>query len=310
MTQYLIGIFLGVFAGCSAFMGQILQKKAINKVKATTDNVNIVSLIKSPLWVVGFCMTLAISSVLMALAQIFIGPALIPGLVASGLVVLAIGSVKILKEELNLLDYIILALLIISIVLVSLSQLSIPLDRQRFFDRGFVMRLFVVSALIFAIGIGFFVIGKKTGKKTVFMSMSAGLSYGLSTIWLGIFMNAIGTIFDGPVEATIIAFIVGSVVILIGINIVAILQSNQSLASGNASIVLPFQQLSQQILPIITYFLIFALPIPNWGSVVFMLSGIVVIIIAAFLLSIRQSHLEKLSIDILDTQTQQQCDII
>ena len=61
---------------------------------------------KDKTWLLGLILQLAIGSVFFMVAQLLIGPDLVPGLMAAGLIVLAIGSVRILGETLKRDEYI------------------------------------------------------------------------------------------------------------------------------------------------------------------------------------------------------------
>ena len=99
MEGYITGVFLAIIAGSINNIGLVLQKKVVNEVSEEAKFFR--SLVKKPLWITGLLMELIIGSVFFMIAQIYIGPALIPGLMAFGLIFLAIGSVKIVGETLK-----------------------------------------------------------------------------------------------------------------------------------------------------------------------------------------------------------------
>ena len=147
MVSYEWGILFGISAGIANFLGQILQEKAINDVSAShTDKrsglMNL--LIKNKTWIMGLIIMAVFTPIFMFLAQLSIGVAMVPGLMASGFIVLAIGSVVILKEKLGAKEYLSIFLLLIAVVLITLSRLSIEANLT-YFDNGAFMGRFVLN---------------------------------------------------------------------------------------------------------------------------------------------------------------------
>ena len=70
-----------------------MNKKVVNEVPA--DKQFFKKLIKNVFWLWGLLFQFAFRSVFFIIAQFWVGPAEIPGLMAAGLIVLAIGSSKI-----------------------------------------------------------------------------------------------------------------------------------------------------------------------------------------------------------------------
>jgi hypothetical protein len=66
----------------------------------------------------------------------------------------------------------------------------------------------------------------------------------------------------------------------------------RAFSEGNASIVIPIQQIPQQIAPVIIYFFIYNLAAPT-KSFFFLGVGIILVVFAGFILSRRQAELEK-----------------
>lgn len=293
--DYLLGIFLGVMAGLTNFLGQVLQKKAINDVKKVKNEVSMLDLIKQPLWITGMLSIIVFSTVFLTFAQIYIGPALIPALLASGFIVLGIGSVKILGEQLKKEEIIAIALLILGIVMVSLSRLSIEGAASRFDDTGFVIRIAVVSLIMFGLWFGLFFGGRKSSHKPIFMALGAGFPFILGNIWMQPLIVSIGAVFGDSAVGTYIAFFIVSAIIVAFVNIAGIIHLQKALAEGNASIIVPINQVPQQISPIIIYFFVYALAAPSAISYLYLFSGIILVIFAGFLLSKRQSQIEELT---------------
>lgn len=293
--QYFLGVLFGILAGLSNFLGQILQKKAINDVMKTSAQLDMKVLVKKPLWIFGLAMVVVINTVLLAFAQMWIGPALLPGLIASGFIVLGIGSVKLLGEQLKKEEIIAIGVLVVAIVFISMSKLSIDADLTRFQDNGFVARLIIFSVLFLVCWFALFYGGKRTSKKTILMALGAGFPFIMNNLWMQpMFLSMTSLLGGNMVRLSLIVFI-PSAIIMAYVNIMGIIHLQKAMAEGNASIVIPIQQIPQQVSPIIIYFFIYGLVAPTVLSYIFLFTGIAMIIFAGFTLSKRQTELEKMT---------------
>ncbi|MFW9897491.1 MAG: hypothetical protein ACFFD7_16925, partial [Candidatus Thorarchaeota archaeon] len=82
--NYLIGIFFAILAGIVVQTGALIQKYVINK--HSDDRKFMLSLVKSPIWILGVLLQIIIGGlVFYFIAIVFIGPALVPGLMSVGL---------------------------------------------------------------------------------------------------------------------------------------------------------------------------------------------------------------------------------
>ena len=142
MISYGLGIFFGIIAGISNFFGQVLQKKAINDLSPEKRAEGLMkALIRDRTWLSGLAIMFVICSVFMFLAQMVIGAALVPGLMASGFIVLTIGSVVILKEKLTLKEILAIVILVAAVIVISFSRLAIEADLTYFNDPNFNLRI-------------------------------------------------------------------------------------------------------------------------------------------------------------------------
>ena len=80
---YLLGVILTVFSGVIVNIAVVMQKYVINNLPEGEEKL-MKTLIRKPMWLTGLIMQLALSGILTIVAQILIGPALVPGLMASG----------------------------------------------------------------------------------------------------------------------------------------------------------------------------------------------------------------------------------
>jgi uncharacterized membrane protein len=278
--------------------GIILQKKAVNDMP-TADKTQrfLATLLKNPRWLGGLALEYGVGTCAFMIAQSLIGPALVPGLMASGLIVLAIGSVKIIGEALNLSEYIGIALLIAGILLLGLSELEISVDvvRDRLADSNTALRIAILSVSLFLLwGWTHFQSLKLAQRKGILMAFSNGFPFAISNFWISPLIAVFAVVMTGNGNWRQIGLFVLASVILVGCNVLGIRQTNEAFKFAQASNVIPVQQLSVQITPILFYFYVYALKPPKPISGVLILVAVALIILAAFLLGRRQSELEKI----------------
>ncbi len=231
------------------------------------------------------------------IAIIFIGPAIVPGLMSVGLIVLALGSVKMLKETLGKEEIIGILLMIGGVSLLGLSNLSIDVSTFNILNSGFIFRIVVFTIVVLSLAILFEILRRKHEKfKGLLMAIEAGLILSLNTVWASPGTTVVTHVIYGIIinEEIIFGIIIGIILLLIvaiGITIGQI-----SLKYGQANILAPLTSVPIQIIPVISFFIVFLSTPPSVLSVIFMIIGFTLIIISSFLLTKKQAKREKISI--------------
>ena len=290
---YVIGVILTILGGVINNAAVIMQKYVINSLPKGEEKL-MKTLVKKPLWLGGLIIQLGFSSILIIIAQIFIGPALVPGLMAAGLIVLAIGSVKILNESLKTSEIMGIVSLIIGILFLGLSSLQIDSDDVILviLDVGFNIRLFTYS-FIFIVG---FILCNLLRRKfeqqgPLLIAAGSGLLFSIGNQWI----SPIFAIFANPIDHPWkVAMILISALVLIFLSAIAIIRINVAFTGGKASNLMAIQQVPIQISPIFVYFVVFAYTAPFVLSIPFLFIGIILIIISTFLLGTRQAQLDEI----------------
>ena len=292
---YFLGILFALLAGVVVYIGVIMQKHVINK--HSNDPKFIISLAKSPIWIMGLLLQVVIGGlVFYFIAIIFIGPALVPGFMSVGLIILALGSVKILNEKLGKEEILGILLMIAGVSFLGFSNLSIDVSTFIILDSGFILRLIVFTIVVLCLAVIFEVLRRKREKyKGLLMAVESGLVLSLNTVWASPGTTVVTHIVDGIIieEEIIFGIIIGIILLLIlaiGITIGQI-----SLKYGQANILAPLNSTPIQIIPIIAFFIIFLSTPPNVLSVIFMIIGFTLIISSSFLLTKRQAKIEKIT---------------
>ena len=88
MEAYWLGVLLAIFSGVSHYTGFLIEKSIINKMPPDVKLMK--NLVRTPLWLFALFLRFGIGTIFFMIAQVLIGPVLIPGLIASGLVILVL----------------------------------------------------------------------------------------------------------------------------------------------------------------------------------------------------------------------------
>ncbi|MGA2502590.1 MAG: hypothetical protein ABSG01_00705 [Anaerolineales bacterium] len=290
--HYLTGVALGVLGGVLTQFGQLLEKRAVNQFrKDSRENGFFRRLVKSRTWLSGVIFGLGGGTVAYMLAQSLIGPALTPGLMASGLVILAVGSVRMNRETLNASEITGIVLMILGILALGLSGLAINSTQVRITlaDQNALQRItiFTISFLAMSI-ITRSLVPRIKDRQGMLIALANGFLSCLSDFWINPLLALIAIVLLGHgTPAEIIIFTVASVILVMVASIVT-WQNQLAFKVAQASNVVPVAQVPIQIAPILVYFFIFALTPPNSISVVYILTGTILTIVAGFLLGRRR----------------------
>jgi hypothetical protein len=290
--QYVLGVALGILAGILYQMGQLINKYVVNKLRKDSQKKGFfLRLLKNPLWVLGWVFGLGGGMGVYMLAQHIIGPALAPGLLASGLIFLVLGSMWLNHESLSISEIIGIGLMIIGIVFIGLSELVIDQEQVMvtLSDRDALLRIAVFTISFLLLGFAFHKMAPRTNNhQGLMIALAGGLLTCLRNFWFNPFLVLIDPVFDGHgTPDQIITFVIASLIIMI-IGVVITWQNNLAFKYAQASNVVPVGQVPIQIAPILIYFVIFHLAPPESNSVIFIIAGTVLTIVAGFLLGRRK----------------------
>lgn len=290
---YWLGVVLALLAGSITQLGSVFQKKAVNE--KSKESKFMKSLVKSPTWLLGVILSFGVSSIFFLTAQTMIGPALVPGLMAFGLIVLALGSIKIVGEKLKLEEIIGILLMIAGTLLLSLSQLSIDLIETNLLEIGLIIRITIFTVVIVVLSLFCHIFQRKSDRfKGILLAILSGFMFALSNLWVSQFIGTITEIFSGPFNIAQLIICIISGIILIFSNVFGLTTIQLAYRVGQASNMVPIQQVPTQIVPIGIYFLVFLGIPPSDFSIFFLISGVTFIMISSFLLGKRSAKMEEI----------------
>jgi len=250
-------------------------------------------LLKNPLWLFGFICNIVITTVLSFGAQFLIGPTLVPGLEATGMIILIVGSLRLLQESIKAPEIIGIGLMIVAIFCLSFSQLSIDITDPSIFSFNFLVRVIIFTVIMVLGSLTTRLLRAKSNQsKSILYAMDSGFMFCLNNFWIAALLGTIDNIFTGsftPIE--LIIFVMAVIILPIG-NYLGIFLLQKALEFGQASNMRPIQQAPIQIVPIFYFFAIFLLPPPTIFSLPLGIGGIAIILVSMYLLSKRAAKLE------------------
>ena len=291
---YWIGVLLAVLGGASHYLGLILEKYVINRLPREAKLMK--SLIREPLWLLALSIRFGLGSIFFIFAQIIIGPAITPGLMASGLIILAFGSIRILGEQLNMKETISIIVIILGVALIGLSGFSIEITEENLLDAWFLVRMFISTSMLILVSVIFHFISQKfSSLKAILLALTSGLMLSLNNFWISPLLWSFVKIFNTTFNFGVLLLCIISLGFLFAANVLAVITMSRAFKVGKASYLAPIQNIPVQLMPSILYFLVFLLIPPNTVSILLLAVGILLIIVSSFILGKRQAELEDIT---------------
>lgn len=286
-SSYWVGVVAAVAAGMAFNLALLIQKLAVRKTDSGAGLMR--QLLRSPLWLAGFTVQFVIGVPLNILAQAKIGPTILPGLMAIGLIVLAIGASKLADERLRSGEVIGIVLVMAAVTAFGMSRLSVDVRSIDLYEPAFLQRLSIFTAAVAMLSLACYLGQKRSMRaKGIFKTLNAGLMYSQSNLWLGILMALLARWGSGAFSALDLPYILIASGIVAAGSLLGISETQGALRLGDVSKLIPMQHVPSQILPIAAYFIVFSRRLDASLSLLLALLGIVFVIAGAFLLARRQ----------------------
>jgi hypothetical protein len=284
---YLWGVLAAVAAGIAYNLALIVQKIAVGRVEDGGSFLR--RLVRNPLWLRGLALQVLVGVPLNLVAQAFIGPALLPGLMGIGLVVLALGAVYLVGEAVGRQDWAGILLVMVAVALFGLSGLAVDVQAIDVYDPAFVLRLVAFSAVVAALsGACVLFQARNYPLRGVARTVDAGLLFAQSNLWLGVLMAFWARWQKGLFAGwDFLGLAIASTVIVAG-TALGTAETQRAFRVGDASKLMPLQTVPQQILPLVSYFAVFALAPPTDAALPLVAAGAILILAGSALLARRQ----------------------
>jgi hypothetical protein len=293
--RYALGVAAALGAGAAYNAGQLVQKIAVNRLPEPGNaggglrSSLFVRLLASRLWLAGFAVVFFAGTPLNVVAALWLGPAILPGLMSLGLVVLAVGAVTVAGEHLGAGDVAGIALVMTGIALIGASQLRIDVGAAGLRAPSLLARLAVFTLCTATLGTVLLAIAARThGARGPLRALAAGLYYAPSNLWLAEVMNALDRwLAGGPIrEGLGLAAVALGVIVVASIMGTVVIQ--HAYRVGDASRLVPIQMVPQQVVPILAFLLVFRGLAPSAWAFPLAVGGAAFIMGGASLLAGRQ----------------------
>lgn len=313
---FFLGVIVALLSGIVNNFGNLLQKKAINDYlqsklqyiqlnggegqhiqRLSTIDLSMKTLIFNKTWILGFGMQLILATALFIAGQAFIGPTLTPALGSIGLIVLVFASC-LLQEKLTWYEYFGIFLMTGSVVLLGFSGMTIDQGKTDFLQGFFLMRVSIYTVAIIAMCLFCKIWAwRKDRWEGTMLATNSGLLIALSNYWISPFTATIGGFFKHSENPTftehsiipVIALFLISAVLVIGSNVIAIVERQLAFKVGNAATMIPISHVPSHLSSPVIYSLVFFLKQPESYSLAFMWVGILGVLISSFIFGRREA---------------------
>ena len=133
----------------------------------------------------------------------------------------------------------------------------------------------------------------KKNWRAVLLSVESGLMLGLTNFWIGPLAAVFGDVFSGHFQRGELFYFIIACVLLPGMNVWSIAVLQLAFQTGQASNMVPIQQIPIQLMPIGVFFYVYFLS-TNTVSYIFGAIAVTLIIYSSFALSRRQVQIDAM----------------
>jgi drug/metabolite transporter (DMT)-like permease len=278
----IIGILLGIAGAAINNFGIVLQKRQINiKMKENLDksDLDISKFLKDPLWIFGILGQTIIYLPFLIIALDFIGVTLLQPISNSGIIFLVLGLIFLLGEKIKRLEIFGIILMVFGVIIVSFGNVVGDITLANILSLNSVSNFWIIFSIICILSIiSLIFIMKIEETRLAFLGLLIGNCYAMVSISLQYFITSVLELQNSIAIVILILGIIGSV---LG-TIFAILSSQEAFKRGQAINIIPFTQITMNIIPILAGIFVFSQQIL---SPFFFWVGVVTIIISATLLA-------------------------
>jgi len=288
------GVVCAIMSGAMDALGALLQKRVVDHTPAERQTNRFMRhLVQNPRWLLGLFLSLGPGTFFILTAQSLIGPALVPGLTATGLIILAVGSVVLNGEKLNSSDVLGIVLMVCGATFLGCSNLGIPSSEVSQVEGALLARLLLFSAAIALCWLLCQLLARRAHEQPrgLLLAVSGGYPFALSNAWTLPLIVTIGSVFSGQAGLLLWIVFVISCVMLVSTNLAGVRLVQEAYKFAPASKVQPVLQIPTQTAPILLYFAVYRRS--GSGSAAFLIPlGVTMVIASGFLLGKRVAVLQ------------------
>jgi hypothetical protein len=289
--SYLLGVIAAILAGMAYYSGIVLQKLAVSRLQ--DHRKLMVRLIHTPLWLEGFAIQFIIGVPLNLVAAALIGPAILPGLMATGLIALVIGSIRLSHEAFGWMDAAGILFVMGAAALLGLAGLGIDMKSIDFHDGAFQSRLVSFSLVVGCFSVACLILQRKNSAlRGIFRTLDAGFLFVQSNLWISVMMGLLYRWQGGLFSSRDLTFAIVATAIAATGSLLGVTETQRAFQVGDATRLVPIQAVPQQILPVITFFIVFQLTPATQNAFFLAGAGVMLVLLGSTLLARRQVALQ------------------
>ena len=263
---YVIGVLAAIAAGMAYNLGMVIQKVAVRRIAARARFMQ--QLIRNRLWLGGFALQFLVGTPLNLYALAVVGPALLPGLMSSGLVVMAIAAVRLAGESLDAASTAGIGLVILAVGLLGFSGLAVDMTAINLFATDFLMRLTAFTAFFAALSLACHLLQSRIeALRGVLRMVDAGLLLAQANLWVGVLLGFVALWSAGHFAPSHVLPLALATAVCAACSVLGTVETQRAFQVGDAAQLVPIQSVPQQILPLLSYFVVFRLVPPSSATV-------------------------------------------
>lgn len=282
MATEILGVLSMLTGAAINNLGIVLQKRQVNLKSGSQDRKgvsDIGSFVKDPVWMLGILMQTAFVLPFFLFALSLIGVTLAQPLSNSGIIVLVIGLVKILGEKLRSAETAGVFLLIAGMIAIGLGGVSGNVSQQSVLSPASSILLWFLVVSIPALGVLLAVASAAFARtRLITLGLLAGICYAAVSISMQILTVSLEDL-SQSVGLMMLAY--GLAGTLLG-TVLGILTTQEAFKRGRGINIVPFMQLTMNMIPIAAGLLVFG---QTLSQPLFFWLGSVWIIVGASLLA-------------------------
>jgi len=290
-NSYLLGVSAAILGGMAYNIGIVLQKAAVRSLQ---DHSRLMyRLLHTPLWLEGFAVQFIIGVPLNLIAVAFIGPAIVPGLMATGMIALVIGSIRLGHEAFSWTDAAGILSVMVAATLFGFSGLGIDLKTIDLYDLAFLSRLVSFTVLVACLSLVCYLVQRKNGSlRGIFRTLDAGFWFVQSNLWLSVMMGFVYRWENGLFQMRDLIPMTGAILVAASGSALGVTETQRAFQVGDATRLVPIQVAPQQILPLIAYLVVFRLIPSSDKAFILAGAGAALVLLGSTLLARRQVSLQ------------------
>jgi drug/metabolite transporter (DMT)-like permease len=286
--SYVWGVLAAVGAGIAFNLALVMQKIAVGRVGSEGRFLR--RLVRNPLWLQGLALQFLVGVPLNLIAMATIGPAIIQGLMAIGLVALAFAAARVAGERVGRQDWIGILLITVAVALFGLSRLSVDMASIDLYDPAFAARLALFTGAVTSFSVTCHLLQARNSQlRGIARTLDAGFLFAQTTLWLGILMAFRARLASGQFSGRDALGVVVTSAVIVATNALGTIETQRAFQAGDVARLVPLQSGPQQILPLMSYFAVFDLTPPDAAALPRAAAATVLILAGSTLLARRQA---------------------